>query len=59
MQERDVKGDIISLVGQFGIEVPEKKTLVNMYNIQLTGNIGPEFQKERRAGGYKSQEALR
>lgn len=30
-----------------------------MYNIQLTENMGLQFQKERRAGGYKSQEALR
>lgn len=43
---------MVSLVGQFGIEVPENKKLVNMYNIQLTENTGLEFQKERRVGGY-------
>ena len=58
MQERDLKEEMISFVGQLASEVPENKKLANKY-IQLTRNRGLEFQKERRTGGCKFQEALR
>lgn len=50
---REIRGEMIDLVGQVGTEVPENKKVVKMYHMQLTGNIGLEFKKERRAGGYR------
>lgn len=48
---REIKGEMIDLVGQVGTHAPENN--VKMYHMQLTGNIELEFQKERRAGGYR------
>ena len=58
MQERDLKEEMVSFVGQLGTEVPENKKLANKY-IQRTRNRGLVFQRERRTGGSKFQEALR